>query len=215
MATSVSQRRRRRLHGGLLSCGTSLSRTTLYVRLTVTLQEVEVVTYDKRNIKAFTLESSRGARHQDLESQHAWPSKRCSFSVHIKLHLYTHTFDRYVGLVLDGARHCKLDPDYVQKYIAAQPVCKTPVSLRLLAIVLAFCLVLPWFLPYYVAMRMGASTRYFHVTVGWLKALLWRIHDIAPVLTLVTLALLGGGFYYLAFHLVSLALLALYSCLSV
>lgn len=39
------------------------------------MQEVEVTTYDKRKIKALTLETSRGARHPS-ETPLTYPSKR-------------------------------------------------------------------------------------------------------------------------------------------
>jgi len=109
-----------------------------------------------------------------------------------------------VGLLLDGARHYQIDPDYVAKYIAAQPVCRTSQALRLVVIALMVCIVVPIFVPYYVAMRLGASTRYFHVLAAHLKTLIWGLHNVTPALTLVSLAVLAGGIGYSTFLLGSL-----------
>lgn len=147
--------------------------------------EVEVTTYDNRRIKALTLESSKGGRHA-VDSPHTWPSKR------------------YVGLLLDGAGHYRIDPDYVAEYITAQPVCRTSQVLRLVVIALMACIVVPIFVPYYVAMRLGASTRYFHVLAAHLKALVWGLHNVTPALTLVAFAVLAGGVCYSTFLLGSL-----------
>lgn len=104
----------------------------------------------------------------------------------------------------DGARHYQIDPDYVAKYIADQPVCRTSQVLRLVVIALMACIVVPIFVPYYVAMRLGASTRYFHVLAAHLKALVWSLHNITPALTLVAFAVLAGGVGYPTFLLGSL-----------
>lgn len=94
---------------------------------------------------------------------------------------------RYLGLLLDGARHFGLAPDYVETRLAPQPTNPTSFGLRLVSLVVLACIVLPLFVPFYVALRMGLSMRIVHVLANLAKQAIWRLHRITPVLSFTAL----------------------------
>jgi hypothetical protein len=111
-------------------------------------------------------------------------------------------------MLLDGARHYQVDPDYVRECIASQPVCRISRVLRLAVIALMAFIVVPIFVPYYVAVRLGLSTRFFHVFAGHLKTLVWSLHNVTPALSIVAFIVLAGGIGYSTFLLGSLVFAA-------
>lgn len=93
-------------------------------------------------------------------------------------------------LLIDGARHFGIDSDYLTKQLEAQPTNELSFVLRVIALVLLAGIVLPIFVPFYILLRLGMSTRFIHVFSAWIKPGLWRLHHITPALSLCALALI-------------------------